>query len=626
MKKFTKLSLIASSAILGAALLTGCGSNSSDSSASTMKAVDGYIGGPNKMARVWKNGKNDRNISLPKAANGLARGFAVTLASDETLVTPADALLDLNNDGNYSNDGNITIGFEMKTKGSTAVVSHLTSLAVEMNNTALLKSAGAFDPVADLSGELSDEQQKLLVVGELVKTVMKTAGSAKSLQDFNATELLDANVNVSALNLDTATANVSVGTELTKLIAAAKTKAESSKAIVKNLNALREAGIDTASMMVAASDGNSTFAQALTEAISEANVTVDNNITDAINTASADIATADQNITDNVDPDAVQAEDDAIESKDDYTVDPDATTTLGKTLSIGDNNATITSNAFTLKLTTTETSEITDFYSVAFPEATATANSNSTIKVTVANDNNESVCLKVEGANVSTTGVTIPVDATITAKQQNLATLQSIIGTEASTTVTTASEFTGMKIDMTKILENTNTSVINNATDALENFLTAEGNYTVTIEISDFDKLTGTVTVNETSEDSNTTTEDSNTTTEETTTTVFEDKTEATGYSQSMAIIGLSGATVTMKTSGTLPEDVPASSNKTTFYLSIPNLDSDANYIELGIDAASYGNGEDSITYLVTYNNVTYSATIDLSTLVAGSTTEMTAQ
>jgi hypothetical protein len=508
MKKFTKLSLIASSAILGAALLTGCGSDSA--SGSSVNPVDGYVGtttDTNATLTVTYEDNTTATFAMPTTPGELVSMTGVT---DKTIITtPSNALVDADNDGNFT--GEEAIGFEMKTKGKTAVVSHLTSLAVEMGDEgeALLKEAGGFDPVADTKSGMSATHQKLLIVGELVKTMAKY-GNIADLADFNASTVLSEDTNVSAFSITDATSAITLTGSSADILGAAKSKADAIQKVVNILEDLYTAGVDISKLMVNVSDGGQDLTTAINNSAQEGKTVDTSTVTDLDN--------------------AINAANSSIDSANSTIGNLPAKLTLGSELVLGKTKIAVSGGKF--NTTVAKDSNVSSFYDIKLPAVLMTkgfTEFDANLSVKIENDNNQSVCLTISGAQIkpndanTSVVVTLPTSATITAKQQNLAGLQAVIGDSVTGSLNSEMVNEDLGFDLEGLLNNTSSTKITAAVEALDTYFSTSGTYDVNITLShdanittDYTSLIGKVTVGDV--ETTTTTTTTETEEEETTT------------------------------------------------------------------------------------------------------------
>lgn len=285
MNKISKISIAASTAILGSAFFIGCGgggSSSSSSISSSFGGVDGYI------------------ISLPEAATTASgksttsvgtKGkivFSGTIDANDTVTIPASAIIDRNNDGKL--DANDTaVGFVMKGPGDAEYITPLTTLALENNDTDLLKLAKTFDPVEEAKNITSEDNttqaqaQAMIQLTEMVKTVVEASGSTNILSTIDTTAVTD-DLNGTSGDDINVTAIAPAGYE--DLVEA---KSDTVTAVFDTLEAAEDEGIniDASSLMVQIFDGKQDVNDSVVE-----NITgyYEDNATVFIASAAADIA------------------------------------------------------------------------------------------------------------------------------------------------------------------------------------------------------------------------------------------------------------------------------------------------------------------------------------------------
>jgi hypothetical protein len=213
MKNIYKTSTVLSTVVAGL-LLVGCGGSSLSSSGdeSSTQAVDGYVIGLGGVPAQAVCGDLEYNSSLSVGLNGKINFDGASLTKDCTITIPKTAIIDMDNNGEYNSSVDGAIGFEMQSFGDMAYTSHLTSIAVaNPNNLELANLVKNFNPVEDVDKAVDDVKfQKLFVLGEIVKTVMKN-GTTANLQELviNVSEIESSDTNVSSFDVSSIINNLS---------------------------------------------------------------------------------------------------------------------------------------------------------------------------------------------------------------------------------------------------------------------------------------------------------------------------------------------------------------------------------------------------------------------------------
>jgi hypothetical protein len=513
--KLKKLSLYASSAILGAAVLVGCGSDSSSSAATSgINAADGYVidlNGTNATA-FCSDTNTTYQSTLTVGAKGALTFNGVTLNKNCTVTVQANAFIDTDNSGDFNSSIDKQVGFAMKAPGHAKYVSHLTTLAVESNNTALLNLVADYDPVAAADDAASDNNatkqkaQKLLVLGDILKTALK-AGGVETIKNINVDDIVDENKSVDDINT-----TVLVSTLPQSVKTAAKAKADATKQIVVKLKEFKDKGLNVNKLFVEVSDGGKKLEEAFK--------------------SQADVNTSDLNVSDI---------DSAIDNANTEVNNLPTKLNMGTILKVGSETVVLNGNKFTHTINTND-KNISDFYNITLPSTTVTKNFTAddvTLSLGIKDSNSNKVMLTIP-ATLSTDDnrsvkVTVKSGSSIYVSQTGLSALTDI-GIDSNPS---GSELSGNDLVMTDLGFNVNTIIsklnnnkVSDALNVLNGYLSTAGNYDVNLTLSgldtnlttDYTTILGTVKVENTkgststptTPDTNTTTPDTNTTTPDT--------------------------------------------------------------------------------------------------------------
>jgi hypothetical protein len=515
MKKFTKLSLIASSAILGTALLTGCGSNgtTSGSTGSDMTAVDGYVNDLKGNSVTAECTSGPVIVDSVGAAGSLA--FATALTSDCNVTVPAGVQIS-------AGESNETLPFAMKSYGNQDVASHLTTMAVELKATdpdqadALMALAGNFDPVKDLTakttGTNKEKFKKLLVLGDIIKTVAKAGGDVALLKDVNVSSFTDdsnaSDLALSTIETDVANSITSQATALgitldvnaTDIANAANNKAQIAKSFVAVIEELTKnaglASIDLGDLFVAMSDGGLNLKDAIKQT-ADINDSVYNS--SVVANFSADMNNTITAIENNAS--AVANFENSLPPK----------LLLGNTLTLGEE--TITTNAAGEFSKAVSATNIADYFNITLPGVTMTKGFtafDANLSVEISNSNSQSVKLSILNANIApddkneSVEITLNTNTQVKAEQTGHAALKAIIGTSSTASVTETMVNKDLAFNLNTLLDSLSTQDVSAAISELNNSLSAMGTYDVNITLAygdanisvPYSSITGKVNVN----------------------------------------------------------------------------------------------------------------------------------
>jgi hypothetical protein len=495
MKKFTKLSLIASSAILGTALLTGCGSNGTASSSSSSTTVDqtpsdGYFAKviSQKSDGTTKSDENKTKYTFDKLSNGT------------TKLLPG-SYIDVDNSGDLNTSVDKELKFEMKSIASATVMTPLTSIVVEkavksgttdFSSETELKignlDVATFDPIKTLqSGTLSDEIINAIKLNKTIAAIAQESSGSASMKDLSA--LSDVNISATSFDLNNSVQNAGIDSTLLTI---AETAAKDATSFVTLVKEARDNGVDVKNLVASFDDKDKFYEEAnnAVTSIQETNSSYTSTILTDINDSKTAYSTAAAALP--------------------------ARLFTGSQFSLGDQNVSLVSGTFSHEITTEENASVADFYNIAFKGATvskAVSATDANLSIKVSTENNQSVCLTISGAQIKSADdnksvvVTLPTNATITAKQQNLPALQDVIGTSVSGTLNSEMVNTDLSFNLETLLDNTSSSKITDAVEALDAYLAKSSEYDVNITIelastlkTDYTSITGTVMANMTAE------------------------------------------------------------------------------------------------------------------------------
>lgn len=484
MAKFSMISKAASAAILGAVLLTGCGS--SDTAAAVagsteVVAADGYVGKLKRAAVASKAGQDDVKSAIGNVTKGKIK-FGKKLDKTWKIAIPADSLVDANNDGNISNDNNATVGFEMSTFGDEGLATPGSTFvyAVTDGNATAAEAYSdflEFDPVAgsdDIASDNNDTKQKaenMLALLEMIKTV----GKGSSVSEIAKLTITAADINSTDLNTSTKMDNLTFAgaTEMKDLVAAKVAKLQSTIALVQAIKASGQE-IDISTMMVRSSDGGENIVD-LIEAEDINTSTMTSLISDA-NTSSNAIA--------------------AVEAAAVAAI-PQKLILTGDTITVGSTDVVVSNNTFDLDLTIEDNATINDFASITFPAITVNkakvdaGDYNATFSVMIETaDEAKMLRLEIDGAkialeaNSTTPTVEFTTDTTVTIAQSGINSLSDINITSSITAEVnspmTQSDF-GFNINtlLENLVSDANSEKVEEALTAINGFLNTSSTYTV---------------------------------------------------------------------------------------------------------------------------------------------------
>lgn len=460
--KLRTLSAIACTALVGLGLLSGCGSSSAPAGASAVTSivgVDGYVVDLNGSVVTAYCTDTNTTYSTTDLVNtsGLIRFARILDPLFCNVTIPSTVFID-------SGDSVKRLGFNMMGRAKEgAVVSHLTTLAQAQSNTALRDLAESFDPVKAITDATSDNNatknkaQRLLVFGEIAKTVLSGGNAANLASITIPTDLNDTTKTLSDLNVTAATAGLPG-----PLQTAAVARANVISAIIPLLPTLRTAGVDLVTTVTNISDGG----KDLNASVGDVNISsIDTtSVTNAISTATTAVASLPAKLS------------------------------VGS-IKIGTQTVALNGNSFTATVDTAD-KNITSFYNVSFPSVSLTKGfSEQTVglNVKISDANANQVTLSIAGAKLApndtntSVKITLPTTSTITVGQTGLAALQAVIGTSASANPTTQLVMNDLAFDVDTLLGSINSSQIPTAIDALNAYIQKSGVYDVNISFSGLD-------------------------------------------------------------------------------------------------------------------------------------------
>jgi hypothetical protein len=449
MKKFTKLSLIASTAILGTALLTGCGSSSSNE------------------ATASTDGSAEIQGSV---VNNVTAGGMTLFFDDNTTCT---------NDSNISTTGTTLTLNATAFQGCEKPLNTYKSISVDTTKSYAVENVG-------------DENATLFSNKVGTKPFKGVAGKKVNIFSSIAVEK---GVDVEDIDVNNAGAAIKALKELIQAqIAANPTK---SVADFSDINISKVAAATSDSVDLNISDiGISTANLATVLGVTASEF--DTISTAMKNNSSASftelVESGDINIT------AITTLISLVKAQAELPM-----LSLGSTLSVGDQNITVGNGTFSHAITTVDednsSNNLTtlDFFDIKFPTVSLINELDSTVtvglSVNIENDNNQSVTLKVDGAQLkkstddnSSVTVTLPEGTKITASQTGLSTLNSIIGTSSSATTSTELVNSDFSFNVQTLLDELDNNNITNAISELDKFLLAQGSYDVNITLTDLNQ------------------------------------------------------------------------------------------------------------------------------------------
>jgi hypothetical protein len=438
MKKFTKLSLIASTAILGTALLTGCGSNSGTSSASTDGSAEIQGSVVNKVVAGGMTLTFDDNTTCTNDSNVSTTGTTLTLNAtafstcEKALNTYESISVDTTKSYAVENAGDTNAEL-FSNKVGTAPFKGVAGKKVNILSTVAVATG---QPVEDID---VNDNPAIKALKDLLQSAIALGGDLKTIStDLNISTLADFSKTDS--------------TELNSTLVPASVTSAISNATGITIN------LDEINNLAAVYDDN----------------------------PSATLADNNSTISEDLNSELEKAANTPLLS-------------LGSTLSVGDQNITVGNGTFSHAITTTGDDKnltTSDFFDIKFPTVSL-LNSGLASPVTVGlsvnikNDDNQSVTLAVSGAQLNSTEnnksvtVTLPQGTTITASQTGLSTLKSVIGNSSSATTSSDLNNSDFSFNVQTLISELDNTNIENAISELDKFLLAQGSYDVNITLTD---------------------------------------------------------------------------------------------------------------------------------------------
>ena len=493
MAKFSTISKAASAAILGAVLFVGCGSSDTAATVaagSSLNSGDGYLGG---LGRVVNGTSTQDGVKFYGNNKGKFTMNSTKANGKKITIKPQGLYFDLDQSGDYNSTVDVNLTFELKADGAAGFVSHLTTLAVDTNDTDLAALVNDFDPIEAASvlvtGTTAEKNKagKLLVLGEAVKTILKTDSAQLSNLDVNTSVLED--VNATSANLDMTTAMATVATNNPSLGLAVDAKINSVKAVIAVIQDMNSSGtVDAAAieeMFSRVSDGDQNVSEAIAnvggDAFNDVNTTL-------IDNADSNVSTS-NTLVDNL----------------------PAKLVIPSSITVGEETFNVNDGVFEGNIISAD-GNISAFCDISLGNVVATkaitatdANITVTIDGTEGNSGDQ-VSLSIIGAKISATDagavtVTIPQGTTIKAEQTGLPALQSVIGTMATATTTKELTNTDFAFSVSTLLGALDNSNIQTAISTLSTYLSKSAAYKVSIALetelyADNKTITGDVNVN----------------------------------------------------------------------------------------------------------------------------------
>lgn len=490
MAKFSTISKAASAAILGAVLLVGCGSSDTTAAGSSLNSGDGYLGG---LGRVVNGTTTQDGVKFHGNNKGKFTMNSTKANGKKITIKPQGLYFDLDQSGDYNSTVDVNLTFELKADGAAGFVSHLTTLAVDTNDSDLAALVNNFDPIEAASvlvtGTTAEKNKagKLLVLGEAVKTILKTDSAQLSNLDVNTSVLED--VNATSANLDMTTAMATVATNNPSLGLAVDAKINSVKAVIAVIQDMNSTGtVDAAAieeMFSRVSDGDQNVSEAI------ANVG---------GTAFADINTT---LIDNADSN--------VSTSNTLVDNLPAKLVIPSTITVGEETFNVNDGVFEGNIISAD-GNISAFCDISLGNVVATkaitaTDANITVTIDGTGDySGDQVSLSIIGAKISASEngavtVTIPQGTTIKATQAGLPALQSVIGTMATATTTKELTNTDFGFNVSTLLGALDNSNIQTAISTLSTYLAKSAAYEVSIKLdtelyADYKTITGAVNVN----------------------------------------------------------------------------------------------------------------------------------
>lgn len=502
MAKFSTISKAASAAILGAVLLTGCGSSdtAAASGQSAINNADGYLGGNGRVLLKKKDGSidsDDTNASADSKSKGKIKFKKTLVAGGKVIIKGGSGFyFDNNKNGTQESDEH-NLSFDMKSEEGSSFASQFSTAAEDANNTAMKAEFKDLDPVATFTDAVENnttKSLKLLKIAEILKAAYQEgatdiAGVTAILG--NIENKLEDNVSLADVNGST----ITNGANIDPSIAA---KAES---IIKTVELVQEViklnpdtKLDLDIVFAKVSDGGeSDVLQAIADTVLDQNLTgeavLDTNST-KIDSLRDDINTT------------ISAANTAIDSL-------PAKLNFGSTVKLGTKEFYVTNNTFTGTISTD--SNISDFYCIALPEVTynkdfSATDANLTLEVSNGDD---SLTLKITGAQITPNSVdgyatiTLPADTNITASKTGLPTLTEISpsGT-VSATIQNELKMDDLAFNVNTVLNELSNTTITSVMAKLDDYLKVENTYDVSLTLDTtlltaYDTITGSITVSD---------------------------------------------------------------------------------------------------------------------------------
>ena len=496
MAKFSTISKAASAAILGAVLLTGCGSSTDSATTDTVTSIsvaDGYVGGN---GRVIVDGLNEKSASANSKIKGSMKLTGVKAGGTIKIKGGSGFFIDAgDNNGSSTPNGifdgsDVNITWDMESPSSSKMNSHLTTQGLAMdqdlNSTKdFLELATVMDPVAALNdANVSESVKKMMAVADSIKVMLK---KGQDLNELNVTAVTDDTVDLATLDFDALVSGVNDPA----IKAVAKQKAQAAKAVVEIIETMKDnnvTGIDFGNLFTRISDGGENN---ITAAI-ESSLSADTNLSAIdLTSVSAAITAADANLT------AATAAEDNLPAT---LILAGNTVTFGKT---GEeiNVAILDDNTFeTLSISATDDNlTIENLACVTYPGLSITKKESDEMY-----DLNLSIAIKSgdQELTLSVTNAKIEVDAnstkpsieliagtsTLKIAQSNILSLQNTVGYSTEFTLDNTMALEDNTFNINTIIENvassTNQDKINTVLTNINSYLTESKSYDVTLGLS----------------------------------------------------------------------------------------------------------------------------------------------
>ena len=491
--RFGRLSMAAAAAVVGGVLVTfsGCGHDRNHSTSAGavptdgyVIALDAYVDGNTSNSVFKSQDKKTYRISYTKSAAQLA---------DRNISVVGQCIdIDVSGDCNLSK-GDKSITFPLLTQGATPYVNGATTIAVLTGDKKLLEQAGNVDTTADVTKAAEDpEVAQIITMNRIVSDIVnndpgKLAVMAEIVKDVNISK----ESNVSDLVTKLTQAAATKDPNLAKAVeAAGKKTAATIKAIesLKKQPHLNQQDLVKLSSVLMEGDKKQ-----IDETLSDLNVS-DENVTKAVQL----IVEADENITSSVPPKLALTSvsmGKGLLTVPVLAVPTDENTTVGKfatvTIDSKDHNLSEYYSNITIDVTKDRILKNGSYranFIIEVKDELVPSN-----RVTIGLDN---VDITLDANKSSVTTVMSPMTS-VFVEQEGLPKIEEILGTYAEAKVDHRLVNTDLTFDLNTVLNalsssDSNNEKIKNAIAALNDYFKKEGQYGVSMRLTNIEPLEGT--------------------------------------------------------------------------------------------------------------------------------------